>query len=851
MDQLYNTDRSRDEDEETGDLFEDEVEPEASSFRKSSSRSIEDGPILIPMNPDADADLLGSIPVKHASKAKKDARMKGIVYLSSDVSTLESDRKKASSWDDDDDEFLDDDDVDDDDETGGSAKGLLSRFRRKIAAAAAATPKTTDAKSASETAPSSTLSALQDGGNSLPHPDSVMRGHSRDILQESDSEDEDALDENGKSLPHPDEMIRNLGTTGTTTEQKYLDANGNSLPHPEEMVRVSGTTGTTTEEDALDANGNSLPHPDTLMGVEETMLLNNALQRSSTTLGSSTSAGSYENDRLLAALADTASNDSDDYYNATTDDEDDEEIKRLKGSGKALVPNSGGISSLRFGNFRMSLNSFSNAKNKSDPDLSDDSDSDSDEDSFQDEEKMNPSSDRDLLDLGNNDRLAFDENGMPMPRSERDVNEEKKRKFTLQSMRQGVTKVFRPSKPKGLVTTKPDSLFADADEENIFVVDDIDSFDDEDEKDRSSSESKKERLLNKLKEQKNNPRSRITCIALVVFLLFLATLIPLVKRGKNKELVDGPADAPAINAVRPTSPPLPGSESVPEFDPLCEDEIVLTDKLGRAMDDSMLNAPCYLSSQTIYFRFKRCRPASELDWVGIYPAGSMFMDRLWKDYYDGIYLCGGQPCSGQEIPEEMVTKVPPIPDLGIYRLFLIKDSKWPFEYIKYTPSFNVVSDMSQCPGFTNPGILPPDPDGALATSAPTFRSTEGATVFGTSSGTFSGTFSGTVSGTARTTLYNSWSSSLQNTNNFIGSGDGDNIFGSGDGDNNTGSGDGDNNAGSGDGDNAAGSGDGDNEAAGSGDGDNNAAGSGDGDNTAGSGDGDSPFDFFNSEDIGI
>jgi len=166
-----------------------------------------------------------------------------------------------------------------------------------------------------------------------------------------------------------------------------------------------------------------------------------------------------------------------------------------------------------------------------------------------------------------------------------------------------------------------------------------------------------------------------------------------------------------------TSPPILPVDV--QGDPDCVDEIVLTNPSGKDLDIDEWETPCYLTTEPIYFRFKRCRPASVQDWVGVYPAGSMFMDRLWKDWYDGVYLCGGQPCSGEEPPEAKWTVRPPIPDPGNYRLFLIKDSSWPFEFIKYTPSFQVVYNKAFCPVSRNPNgnaIAPPS-FGTLAPSS--------------------------------------------------------------------------------------------------------------------------------------
>lgn len=764
LDELYNSNHGTNNNTQDAvmvDRFEDEVEPEGRPSKKKSSRSIEDGPVLIPMNPDADADLLGSIAHKHASKAKKDSKIKDITYNQDDDDLLMLDSVPKDKKTEEDDNF-----VDEAPRSGGS-QGLFSRIRNKIAAAA--TPTKADGKPPkpeAEADPSKTTSAgLEEGGNSLPHPDSVRLGHTRDLLEDTDSDDEPVLDTNGNSLPHPDEMVRLGGAAAAkSTEDQNLNANGNSLPHPDEKIRLSGAAGRafadknldangnslphpdhmdllggpagrSTDQDALDANGNSLPHPDALVGLQESMLLNNALEES----GSDRS----DSNRLRVALAETDSNVSDDdseddCYYVTTDDEE------LENNGKSLAPPSGDlVPSSRWNRFKSPFSA-----RKRDPEKAED-DSDDEESSFNDEEKMAPSSDRDLLDLVNNEELAFDENGNPLP-FERNSNEEKKRKFTLHSL----TNALRPSKARGQEdkNVRPNALFADADEENIFgndvVNDDLsnrddDDFDDETEKDRLSSMSKKERLQKMIREHKNNPRSRIICIAILAFVLFLVILIPLVTRNKNKEVVIAPANPPEeVATVPPTFPP---TETEVVYDPDCVDEIFLTDMTGKDLEIAEWKTPCFLNLEPIYFRFKRCRPAHAQDWVGVYPAGSMFMDRLWKDWYDGVYLCGDQPCAGVEPPEEKFTMAPPIPRPGNYRLFLIKDSSWPYEFVKYTPSFQVVTNKAFCPN-TKP------PDGIMANPNLNFFENQ-ATAFPTSTMTYSGTTSASWTGTYTSSLF--------------------------------------------------------------------------------------------------
>jgi len=277
-------------------------------------------------------------------------------------------------------------------------------------------------------------------------------------------------------------------------------------------------------------------------------------------------------------------------------------------------------------------------------------------------------------------------------------------------------------------------LPGNGDEESAYGVPivhpiEIDGFDDESKNSRYNL-TRKERMKNMLIKHFSSPKSRRMCLLVTaLFLIFLGLLIPLsyLARERRQRMV-----SPPLVTLAPTPAPTP--------DILCEDEIVLTDSDGKDLDldaDDFGGKPrfCLTTKDPIHFRFKRCRPASPLDWVGIFGEGSVFLDRLWENYVDGTYLCGGQPCpiddpnnKKSDPPRAATMKAPPIKTPGYYRLFLVEDTPWPYDYSKYTPSFRVVEDEKFCPsGDDN------------ATLAPTL------------SGTFSGTFSGTVSTTSGTT----------------------------------------------------------------------------------------------------
>jgi len=273
--------------------------------------------------------------------------------------------------------------------------------------------------------------------------------------------------------------------------------------------------------------------------------------------------------------------------------------------------------------------------------------------------------------------------------------------------------------------------------------------------------STKERIQKMSSDVWENPRSRKICLAILALLLLLCIVIPLATRGKGQQAQEiGSSDMANVTPAVVTVPPVGVNF---ECD---EDEVVLVDKNG---DDLAMNSTvsteimagaefiaCFTTEEVINFRFKRCRPESPLDWIGIFPSRSMFLGRLYKKFYDGVYLCGGQPCEvdspwvddptnqKSSPPRESSMKVPPIVDPGEYRMFMVKDSAWPYEYLKYTPAFRVVEDKASCfPSPKGEGMLDP------STLAPTSSGTSSGTFSGTSSGTFSGTVYGTSAGTIR------------------------------------------------------------------------------------------------------
>jgi len=787
--------------------FEDEVVPVITTAPVPSA-----SPVLMPMNPDADADLLGGttfIP-KHASKATKDAKITNITYQDGDdlltgvpqnpPNTKAGDENNA-------DKFVDDEAGPGDASNGGFFSRIKNPFiRNAVPAASGETHEpTTDPSPSTQLVggldyggnslphpeslkPGSTRDfieeidneskggLLDENGNSLPHPDEVMPGSTRHFIEESDNESQSGLDKNGNSLPHPDQVMpgstRDFVEENDKDSQGGLDENGNSLPHPEEVPRLWGRSARKSTEEILDTNGNSLPHPDSLKAREdeERVLLNETLRMSDASASSHLSQDQQE--RLIQALAESGSvEENDDYYENSTDDDDyaDEDDQELS-SNRMMPDGSGhGLSSFRLGNLKMSLRStFKKAKDK---DASKRGERGVSGDEFRDEEADRTESlthtDVDFLDVDTTGSSApqsfatlpppsFDnlgENGNSL--QDTAALDDQRRKSTLQSLRQGITNALKPRSDLPNATPVNDNdnenssssnlfLAANGDEESAYGVPivhpiEIDGFDDENKNSRYNL-TRKERMKNMLIKHFNSPKSRRICLLVTaLFLIFLGLIIPLsyLARERRQRIV-----SPPVVTLAPTPAPTV----------VCEDEIVLTDSDGKDLDidaDENGGEPrvCLTTKDPIHFRFKRCRPASPLDWVGIFGEGSVFMGRLWENFVDGTYLCGGQPCpiddpnnKKSDPPRAAMMKAPPIKKRGYYRVFLVEDTPWPYDYSKYTPSFRVVEDEKFCQSG----------DGS-ATLAPTLSGTFSGTTSGTTSAT-SGTTSGIITGGTRSTL---------------------------------------------------------------------------------------------------
>lgn len=739
-------------------------------------------PVLIPMNPDADADLLGGTTIlpKHAGKAIKDPKITSITYPDGDdlLSGIVPEKAPDDSASD---KFVDDD------EAAATNGGFFSRIRNPFARNAATSgdpkPPTNDPSPTmplvggledggnslphpDQIMPGSTRDfieesdddsqgGLEGNGNSLPHPDQVMPGSTRDFINESDDESQNGLDQNGNSLPHPDQVMpgstRDLINESDGEDQGVLDENGNSLPHPEEVRRVWGRSARKSAEDILDTNGNSLPHPDSVKAQEEKerVLLNDTLRLSDT---STSSEQSLDRQRLMQALADSGSVEENDvYYANSTDDSDIEDESDQEPSSKMLTPDDSarGPPSFRLGNLKMSLRStFKKAK---------DQDSSKRGDEFRDEEVDRTESpthtDADFLDVNtpaSSARQAFgalpppsfdnlEENGNSLQNTA--ALDDHRRKSTLRSLRNGISNALRPRStlPNATPVNADDSenssssnlfLPANADEEsNIPIVHpiEIDGFDDESKNERYN-QTRTEQLKTMLHKHANNPKSRRTCcLVTALVLIFLGMLIPLVHLARERrKWIEDDENSSILAPVTPAPSPAPTPERV------CEDEIMLTDSDDNDLESGDEYPVCLTTKDPIHFRFKRCRPASPLDWVGIFAEGSVFLGRLWDEFVDGTYLCGGQPCpiddpnnKKSDPPRAARMKAPPIQKPGVYRLFLVEDSPWPYDYSKYTDSFQVVEDEKFCPNLATlaPTSAPTDTVSPTTTYFPTYYPT--------------------------------------------------------------------------------------------------------------------------------
>ena len=596
----------------------------------STPNTTSDAPVLIPMNPDADGDLLGgsTIITKQARKETKDPKMKNLLYDDDDDDDLLMTTNNATTKEE---EETADNFVDDDENAKG---GFFSRLGNKIRS----TP-TKEASKPTDTESDTNMEVLQGGGNSLPHPDTLVPGSSRDHVQEENSDDDDSSINSSDDDDDDDD------------DEDGLDGNGKSLPHPDEVMRLKGKKKKKEEpeEMQLDENGMSLPHPETIIPLRPPSQQDVLLKTLNEDDNSGGSSQSGDNARLMAALeAAGADSDSDEDMYIEDAEEESEHSSSSSESGHYLDGNGNSLP-------------------------------------HPDEHAINKSSGHGMSSKWKNLRTSFRSTFNKNQKMDRLESEDEK-EFADEEGR------FMGSSRKG----DEEMGYSDGDgseSESESESDSDSDFDDED-------PSKKARMLSLVKEQSKNPRTQLIClVSLIVFiLLFIVTPVAVNKKKKNNEIVSTGASGTSVAA--PTQPPF-SFDGAP-----CYDEIVLTDRDGKDLvngTDTSEDIACYSVDEPIHFRFKRCRPASPLDWVGVFSSRSMFMDKLWKDHYDGLYLCGDQPCPKEDPnnkeggpPRVQTTKAPPITAPGEYRLFLVKDSDWPYEFVKHTAAFHVVESSQLC-----------------------------------------------------------------------------------------------------------------------------------------------------------
>ena len=506
---------------------------------------------------------------------------------------------------------------------------------------------------------------------SLPHPDEVLRSTPIQSMV--------VLDENGMSLPHPDEVLRSTPIQSMVV----LDENGMSLPHPDEVLRstksnTDAATKDEPEELPLDENGMSLPHPESVIRYKSdnyTAPLNDTYLN--TDSDSDSSNGNSDNDRLMAAL-DAASNSLDSDEDMYVEDSSESENEECKDRSNISVSSRSSDSNSMSNSIDSGTHLDKNGNSLPHPD----------EHGITSHSGHGPSSFR-WGSLKKRLRSTFSK------AKERDDSYEEDDGFDDEDGSGRFVGYRKGEDDEEMAYGGDYDSDAESDSESGSDSSDSegDDFDDE------TSISAKDRLRALLKEHKDNPRSRLICLVLFLLVLLLVIIIPVATRRKK--------DA-KTKTIDPNSPfAFPPPEVSFSEDTTCYDEIALTDENGNDLVNGTStsdDAACFSMDEPIRFRFKRCRPASPLDWVGVFPARSLFMDRLWKDHYDGVYLCGDQPCpkdgplnqkGGLPLFSSSLT-VPPINIPGEYRIFLVKDSQWPYEPLDETPSFHVVEKKETC-----------------------------------------------------------------------------------------------------------------------------------------------------------
>ncbi|KAG7340946.1 hypothetical protein IV203_030561 [Nitzschia inconspicua] len=165
------------------------------------------------------------------------------------------------------------------------------------------------------------------------------------------------------------------------------------------------------------------------------------------------------------------------------------------------------------------------------------------------------------------------------------------------------------------------------------------------------------------------------CLVILAVTVFLAMLIPLAILSQEKRQATKAQNQAATELSATTGTNEPSETTQP-----CVDEIVLNH-----------NHTCFNTSTAISFSFTMCNP-DVLDWIGLYPANSVFYDRLWRDYINWIWACGNEPCTNAQVSQNLPltgTFLAPARDPGSYQFFIVLDSRWPYRYVASSDVFTV------------------------------------------------------------------------------------------------------------------------------------------------------------------
>ena len=612
---------------------------------------------------------------------------------------------------------------------------------------------------------------LGEDGNSLPHPDAIHQSLASSSaaataasVANSKSNINDALlDDHGCSLPHP-ETLKRFGKVGAGTAaaagaattngtvvgdvdaETGLFDNGNSLPHPDSLARFTpavqaaavvnaieedhyfanddlladanssssgnGSSSSSSpsddeddeeNEDRLDENGNSLPHPDTMFSSAATNnSSSNATARSSTT----SRWGNLRNSVLSTISTNRRLSSNDEANLSSFDDNDDNSsnfaINAADTAATAVL-------------VQRDSNSAPNSL-------------------FSPQNSATGQQQNRWQTLGRS-VLSSLHTSAATPREEQDLFLDE----------EDGTDSFNPTTN----STGLNNNYNSNGEDTISFAYEVEPYDDDSNREgtsglSTSSSNKNTNRRDGLLLTSSNGRYTWRCYLLIfaIFLIFLGVLIPLVALAKdrrnseteipsensnNNNIISLPPKIPDnIAAPPPTpvivviTPPLP--TAAPTFSPVpiiddgtCKDEMVFLDKNGKVIEDE--DELCFTTTEIVRLQYTYCNPTSIGDWMGLFPARSLFMDRLYKSYIFGKILeClddnGGtgativngigsqsqRPCSVEDLgkPQVNVKEISPVIDPGEYRFFVVKNSYWPHQYVTYSPAFRVVIDAESC-----------------------------------------------------------------------------------------------------------------------------------------------------------